>query len=299
MYFFQQESPKKSEILGILTDLVADPEKCSDVLSCFKPVIAELVGRVIPELISHDDDIVQGSFAISKLLLECPYLIDLTEKLFLELKSISQQKELTDTETQMLMKVYRNLVLADAGKFFMYINWTLVIRGLIIGNHDALRCLSIIAQVADLSRLSPRDAPSPFQKDYFDPCVLEAESFASFDGEPLLGGHSELGRVMFDAGDIRTNLVPMAGILLSKPKSISRQYSINSTFIVTQSLSAAVKGLTFSLATKTPIIIEGELGTGKTSLLEYFAAMMGRNESSGILKLQLGDQTDSKVLYGR
>ena len=279
-----------------MTDLVTDPEHCCDVLSCFKPIIAEIVGRACPIIIKNDDRIFQGSYAISKLLLECPFLVDLTEKLFVQLKIASQQKEMTDNEMNILLKVYTNLVLADAGKFFLCINWDLVVRGLNKGDHNALRCLCIIAKVADLSRILPRDVLSQFQNDWFGNYLSNSGPIANTDDNTELETQQKFGTAAFDADDIRTNLIPMAGILLSTAKMVLREYSEQCTFIVTQSLSAAVNAMTFSLATRTPTIIEGELGVGKTALLEYFAMLMGRNSSSEILKLQLGDQTDSKVL---
>lgn len=39
--------------------------------------------------------------------------------------------------------------------------------------------------------------------------------------------------------------------------------------------------------------------TGKTTLIEYVAALTGRTAGNqGLLKIQLGDQTDAKVLVG-
>ena len=279
-----------------MTDLVTDPEHCCDVLSCFKPIIAEIVGRACPIIIENDVKLVQGSYAISKLLMDCPFLIDLTEKLFIQLKIASQQEEMTDNDTKILLKTYKNLALADAGKFFTCINWALVVRGLISGDHNALRCLCVIAKVADLSRILPKDVLSQFQNDWFSNYLLKTGSITNMDDDTLSETQQEFETVPFDGNDIRTNLVPIAGILLSTAKMVLKEYSEHCTFIVTQSLSAAVKALTLSLATRTPAIIEGKLGVGKTSLLEHFATLMGRNNSSEILKLQLGDQTDSKVL---
>lgn len=43
------------------------------------------------------------------------------------------------------------------------------------------------------------------------------------------------------------------------------------------------------------VLLEGPIGCGKTSLVEHLAAMTGREEAPQLLKVQLGDQTDSKV----
>lgn len=43
------------------------------------------------------------------------------------------------------------------------------------------------------------------------------------------------------------------------------------------------------------VMLEGPVGSGKTSLVECLAASVGRTSSPHLLKLQLGDQMDSKV----
>ena len=42
-----------------------------------------------------------------------------------------------------------------------------------------------------------------------------------------------------------------------------------------------------------PVLLEGPVGCGKTSLVEYLAEEMG--QGGELVKLQLGDQMDSKV----
>ena len=43
------------------------------------------------------------------------------------------------------------------------------------------------------------------------------------------------------------------------------------------------------------VLLEGPVGSGKTSLVECLAASVGRTSSPHLLKIQLGDQMDSKV----
>ena len=43
------------------------------------------------------------------------------------------------------------------------------------------------------------------------------------------------------------------------------------------------------------VLLEGPVGSGKTSVIECLAASVGRTSSSDLLKIQLGDQMDSKV----
>ncbi|XP_047493219.1 LOW QUALITY PROTEIN: midasin-like [Penaeus chinensis] len=47
-----------------------------------------------------------------------------------------------------------------------------------------------------------------------------------------------------------------------------------------------------------PVLIEGVVGSGKTSLVEHLACVTGRSKAPLLIKVQLGDQTDSKTLLG-
>lgn len=44
-----------------------------------------------------------------------------------------------------------------------------------------------------------------------------------------------------------------------------------------------------------PVLLEGPIGCGKTSLVEHLAEKVGQTGSPQLMKLQLGDQMDSKV----
>lgn len=50
-----------------------------------------------------------------------------------------------------------------------------------------------------------------------------------------------------------------------------------------------------AVASQKPVLLEGPIGCGKTALVEYLATATGHVKSPSILKVQLGDQTDSKV----
>lgn len=51
-----------------------------------------------------------------------------------------------------------------------------------------------------------------------------------------------------------------------------------------------------AVASQNAVLLEGPIGCGKTSLVEYLAGMTGRRKPPQFLKVQLGDQTDSKVI---
>jgi midasin len=50
-----------------------------------------------------------------------------------------------------------------------------------------------------------------------------------------------------------------------------------------------------AVETGSGVLLEGPVGSGKTSLVENLARMTGRTSAPLLMKVQLGDQTDSKV----
>ncbi|XP_061225770.1 midasin isoform X4 [Neopsephotus bourkii] len=101
------------------------------------------------------------------------------------------------------------------------------------------------------------------------------------------------------SGDLSANVVAVCGIVLPRLQRISEeQESITSRFVLVESAFTNLQNLAIAVAYQTPVLLEGPIGCGKTSLIEYLAAVTGRAKPPHILKVQLGDQTDSKTLLG-
>ncbi|KAM4681125.1 midasin isoform 3-T3 [Amazona ochrocephala] len=101
------------------------------------------------------------------------------------------------------------------------------------------------------------------------------------------------------SGDLSANVVAVCGIVLPRLQLISEeQESITSRFVLVESAFTNLQNLAIAVAYQTPVLLEGPIGCGKTSLVEYLAAVTGRAKPPHILKVQLGDQTDSKTLLG-
>lgn len=73
------------------------------------------------------------------------------------------------------------------------------------------------------------------------------------------------------------------------------QENDTSHFVLVESAFTNLQNLAIAVAYQRPVLLEGPIGCGKTSLIEYLAAVTGRAKPPHILKVQLGDQTDSKV----
>uniref|UniRef100_A0A8C4UIL8 Midasin n=1 Tax=Falco tinnunculus TaxID=100819 RepID=A0A8C4UIL8_FALTI len=110
-------------------------------------------------------------------------------------------------------------------------------------------------------------------------------------------------------GDLSANVVSVCGIVLPRLQLDSEEQCCNSDFmfeqendtshfVLVESVFTNLQNLAIAVAYQSPVLLEGPIGCGKTSLIEYLAAVTGRAKPPHILKVQLGDQTDSKTLLG-
>ncbi|KAM6126972.1 midasin isoform 3-T3 [Pterocles gutturalis] len=101
------------------------------------------------------------------------------------------------------------------------------------------------------------------------------------------------------SGDLSANVVAICGIVLPRLHLVSEEQENNTGhFVLVESAFTNLQNLAIAVAYQRPVLLEGPIGCGKTSLIEYLAAVTGRAKPPHILKVQLGDQTDSKTLLG-
>ncbi|XP_073531808.1 midasin [Phyllobates terribilis] len=96
------------------------------------------------------------------------------------------------------------------------------------------------------------------------------------------------------SGDLCSNVVPICGITL--PKKIQE---INSNqLVLVETTCRSLQSLAHAVSYQNAVLLEGPIGCGKTALVEHLARVTGRFKAPDLLKVQLGDQTDSKMLLG-
>eukprot|EP00795_Rhopilema_esculentum_P017643 gene17642-9287_t len=298
-----KKPPKKSRIFAVLTDLICKPETCKQVAACCRPILAEIVKRSVLDAIKKNEKNPGFAYAISILTVEYPFLSDITEEYFSFLINLEYGKDIDDNQVCVFVKAYANLLALNSNRFFEFVDWRLIIKSLESSNHnfDAVRCVSLAAKYCDLSKLMPPEL--------LEQCLNvkynsgngeknEKPSLQQIDVCMQNGDNYCFGDIVFTTDDIKTNLIPVAGVLLPRKRKLSLIDPKLKEFVVTAGSFESLQSLAFAIMTKTPVLLEGELGAGKTSLLDHFALMMGKVEAPDILKLQLGDQTDSKSMLG-
>ncbi|XP_057307926.1 midasin-like isoform X2 [Hydractinia symbiolongicarpus] len=111
------------------------------------------------------------------------------------------------------------------------------------------------------------------------------------------GGHSASRTLFLDKSNFRGNYVPVMNFLFTFFDN-GTALPLESSMVLTNSMYSNLKSLICAVLSKSAVLLSGEMGCGKTTLVEYLAGCLGRTNPPGLLKLQLGDQTDSKSLLG-
>lgn len=90
-----------------------------------------------------------------------------------------------------------------------------------------------------------------------------------------------------------SSIVSVGGILLP---TLGRNQSTHN-LVAVSSTKKNLQSLAIAVGSRKCICLQGPVGCGKTALVEYLARVTG-HDTSNFVKVQLGDQTDSKMLLG-
>ncbi|MGH0156813.1 UNVERIFIED_CONTAM: hypothetical protein FKN15_059235 [Acipenser sinensis] len=100
------------------------------------------------------------------------------------------------------------------------------------------------------------------------------------------------------SGDLSRNVVAVCGVVLPKKQLPQQHQGVLKDLVLVDSTCQSLQRLAMAVASQNAVVLEGPIGCGKTALVEYLAAVTGHVKPPHILKVQLGDQTDSKMLLG-
>ncbi|XP_060907246.1 midasin [Labrus mixtus] len=98
--------------------------------------------------------------------------------------------------------------------------------------------------------------------------------------------------------DLSLNVVAVCGVVLPRIAPRIPEQMNTKDLVLVDSTCRNLRRLALAVASQKPVLLEGPIGCGKTSLVEFMAAVTGHTKATEILKVQLGDQTDSKMLLG-
>lgn len=95
--------------------------------------------------------------------------------------------------------------------------------------------------------------------------------------------------------DFSPNVVSIYGILLQQTKPVAPSLS---DLVALPSVEFNLQTAALGVSLGKPILVEGPMGSGKTTLIRHLARLTGRGKPPDVLTIQISDQVDSKYLLG-
>ncbi|NXN90988.1 MDN1 protein, partial [Rhinopomastus cyanomelas] len=316
-------------ILDTLAQLLLDKECTLLIGRQVRPILLDLLERNAEAImanghINHDRH-ERLCVAMSKLLADHPDVLPFALRYFKKTSPVFQRLFLESSDASTVRYGRRRMKLRDlmeaAYRFLQkeqsvfreLWDWSVCIP--LLRSHDTLvrwytsNCLALVTCMNDEHRLSfLKKIFSPEELIHFRLKLLEESQLQNVDQALVLanpddsfwqkgkGSQCAQGRVL--SGDLSANVVAVCGIVLPRLHEPDEQGSSTDSFVLVESAFTNLQNLAMAVAYQRPVLLEGPIGCGKTSLIEYLAAVTGRTKPPHILKVQLGDQTDSKTLLG-
>ncbi|CAG8485903.1 6023_t:CDS:10 [Diversispora eburnea] len=267
------------DMLNCISKLLLHPSLTLSISEIFRPILIDLVSRWLHSNIYESADsatfqMERVALAISKLLPTSPQLIDIAVTFFSQSPSLLSrfdsfnQSNIADENKRkdlkcLLIIAYRFLRFSR-DTFSNLWNWSSLFQ-LLVHPDKSIRyltvsCLSIVFNMSDF--------------------------------------HKENSYLIWVESDLSDSTVNISGVLL--PISIQSinldHYKNKQRLIITDTTQKNLNAICLAISMRSPVLLEGVTGSGKTTLVEEIAIATGHYED--FLKIHVGDQTDSKVLLG-
>uniref|UniRef100_A0A8C0BET6 Midasin n=1 Tax=Buteo japonicus TaxID=224669 RepID=A0A8C0BET6_9AVES len=321
-------------ILDTLAQLLLDKECTLLIGRQVRPILLDLLERNAEAIktggqINHDRH-ERLCVAMSKLVTDHPDVLPFALRYFKNTSPVFQRLFLESSDSNTVRYGRRRMKLRDlmeaAYRFLQkeqsvfreLWDWSVCIP--LLRSHDTLvrwytsNCLALVTCMNDEHKLSfLKKIFNPEELIHFRLKLLEESRLQNVEQALVLANpdssfwqkEKELqytqGHIVL--GDLSANVVAVCGIVLPRlqlvsEEGISSQILPPPRFVLVESAFTNLQNLAIAVAYQSPVLLEGPIGCGKTSLIEYLAAVTGRAKPPHILKVQLGDQTDSKTLLG-
>ncbi|XP_072912476.1 midasin [Hemitrygon akajei] len=316
-------------ILNTLAQLLLDKECTLLIGRHLRPLLLDLLERNVKAIkapaFNHDLH-ERLCVAMSKLIDVSPDVILFALRYFKDSPPVFQRLFLESSDSNTVRYGRKRMKLRDlmsAACKFLKENW-IIFSELwdwsvclpLLGSHDTVvrwytaRCLAVVTNMSDE------------QKNHFFKKILTTEELTNFrlqllEDELLFNVEKALvlanvktglwqkekqqkytqGQIL--SGDLSENVVAVCGVVVPRNQPAQKgQVCIHRSLVLVASTYGYLQNLAMAVLSQNAVLLEGPIGCGKTALVEYLAAVTGRQKAPDFLKVQLGDQTDSKMLLG-
>ncbi|XP_012709437.2 midasin isoform X1 [Fundulus heteroclitus] len=212
-----------------------------------------------------------------------------------------------------LMAATLRFLQSDCAKFRMLWDWSPCVSQLLTSDvmvrGSTAQCLALVCHMTDNQKaiflrkvLSNDEILHMKIKSFEESQQMEAEKALVLTNHKSVMWHQEaahrftMGQVVSE--DLSKSVVAVCGVVLPRTVPRQAQQAEPTSLVLVESTCQNLRRLALAVASHKSVLLEGPIGCGKTVLVEFMAALTGHTKAADILKVQLGDQTDSKMLLG-
>ncbi|KAM9495289.1 midasin [Clarias gariepinus] len=319
----------RQAILSCLAQLLIEKEYTLLVARHLRPLVLDLLERNADRIkndvrLNHDLH-ERLCVALSKLLSVSPDAQAFAARYFTSAPPVFQRLFFTSEEAASIQYGPRRMKLrdlmgatlrflqSDCEKFRVLWDWSVCISQLLTS--DVLvrgytaQCLALVSHMTDNQKtiflrkvLSSDEILHLKMKSLEETQQLEIERALVLANQGSVMWRVEmennLNKGWIGAEDLSPCITAVCGVILPRLTSRQEEQTSLRTLVLVDSTCRNLRRLAMAVASQKPVLLEGPIGCGKTALVEYLATATGHVKSPSILKVQLGDQTDSKMLLG-
>jgi midasin len=267
----------------------------------FRGILLEILKRtqswVRENIESKKLNHVKFSLTLSHLLPMFPYILSFVLKYFQENGPFFCQGMQSEEYTLVVETAYRFLSFSPA-TFRGLWNWG-ILRQVNYSESDEtkwffVKAISIVLncnniEIIELFKIY--DSSTISQKKLLDELCYHVKTVAETQNE-----NDVLNEIVFTENDLCEEHMITGNMLIPR---ISKSSLSSQQLVAVPSMLRNVEALSVAFVSGKAVLVAGAVGSGKTSLVEHFATLTGRDKPPYLFKVQLGDQTDSKVMLLR
>ncbi|XP_033336576.2 midasin [Megalopta genalis] len=300
----------RQKILDVLCEFLMNPKDTEDVAECFPQLIPAIVSTSISiEKVSFNDgDKLHklNCIILGKLICKNPDLLTFVLHYFdanpapfesieddytpsvkrHSKKRMSSHCEISDYD--LVTACYD--ILCSAPVHFKYAwNWSKFYKYLSADDQAvrwiSMNCIAIVLEMSESCMLNHMKDLVPNSEQF--PILCQKTSHNNVTSTEI----EETDQIFNDL----TSVVSIGGILLPVYKKL--KYKREQNLVPVPSTRRNLRNLAFAVSSNKCVCLHGAVGSGKTALVDFLAEATGHDEKN-FAKVQLGDQTDSKMLLG-